>query len=92
MSQQQKQPTVEEIYSEFVSGSNKLNNVMELFYKQLKANFQEIQQKDLIIGNLQKKLEEIQPNTKKPKIQELPVEARRLDPKNAQEPKSNNKK
>ena len=75
---QQKQPTIEEIFAEFHFVQNKANNIMEMFYKQLKQNFQEIQQKDLIIGNLQKKIQEIQPNAKKPVIKELP--------------KSNNKK
>jgi len=72
MSNQQKIPTIEEFFAEFHSAANKQNSIVEMFYKQLKANFQEMRQKDLIIGNLQKKIEEIQPNTKKPVIKELP--------------------
>jgi len=67
-----RQPTVQDLYNDYHSAKNRQDTIVEMFFKNLNNLFQDNQQKDLIIANLQKQIQEIQPNAVKPKMQELP--------------------
>ena len=60
-----KEPTLDELYHQFQKNHGAGASIIEMFYDQLKKQFEDISQKDLIIKDLQGKLEHMQPNTKK---------------------------